>query len=82
MKIARSHSLWFGFSLFLALGGEVSACPNCKEALANQGGPEAQRLADGYSYSIMAMIAMPFTLLGTGALLIARAARRGTFPEL
>ena len=66
--------------LGLLLAGKASACPNCKEAVANQGG-EAARLANGYSYSILLMMAMPFTLLGTGAYLVTRAVRRGGMPE-
>ena len=57
------------------------ACPNCKEAVANQDG-DAMRLANGYSWSILLMIAMPFALLGTGTLMVARAVRRGALPEL
>ncbi len=75
--IRRLAILWM-----LGLAAEASACPNCKEAVANQGGAEAQRLADGYSYSILMMIAMPFTLLGTGAFLVARAVKRGVLPEM
>ena len=59
---------------------DASACPNCKEAVANQGG-DAARLADGYSWSILLMMAMPFTLLGTGTFFVARAVKRGGIPE-
>ncbi len=66
--------------LLWSLVGSASACPNCKEAVANQDG-NAARLADGYSWSILLMMAMPFTLLGTGTWLVTRAVRRGQFPE-
>ncbi len=66
--------------LALIAPATASACPNCKEAVANQDG-EAMRLADGYSYSILLMMAMPFTLFGTGAFFVARAVRRGSLPE-
>ena len=66
--------------LTLALAGDVAACPNCKEAVANQGG-DAARLANGYSWSILLMMAMPFTLLGTGTYAVTRAMKRGGFPE-
>ena len=72
-----------GFALLcvvLASAKPVVACPNCKEALANQGG-DAARLANGYSWSILLMMAMPFTLLGTGSFFIARAVKRGALPE-
>jgi heme/copper-type cytochrome/quinol oxidase subunit 2 len=68
-------------ALVLLLVGEASACPNCKEALASQTG-DAARLKDGYFYSILFMMGMPFLLLGTGALMVVRAAKRGALPEL
>jgi hypothetical protein len=39
-------------------------------------------MARGYNYSVLFMVSMPFVLMGTGALMIARAAKRGAFPEL
>lgn len=68
-------------ALVLILAGDASACPNCKEALAAQTGDGA-RLKDGYYYSILLMMAMPFGLLGMGALFVTRAIRRGALPEL
>ena len=45
--------------------------------------PEAaERLSRGYSYSILFMMAMPFALLGTGVLMVARAVRNGSVPEM
>ena len=64
----------------LALASSAQACPNCKEAVASQGG-DAARLANGYSWSILLMMAMPFTLLGTGAFMVSRVVKRGGFPE-
>ena len=66
--------------IWLALAAPAPACPNCKEAVANQDG-SAARLADGYSWSILLMMTMPFTLLGTGAWMVTRAVKRGDFPE-
>jgi uncharacterized membrane protein len=68
-------------AVVLLLVGEVSACPNCKEAMAAQTG-DAARLKDGYYYSILFMMGMPFLLLGTGALMVVRAVKRGALPEL
>jgi heme/copper-type cytochrome/quinol oxidase subunit 2 len=65
----------------LALGSPASACPNCKEALAAQTG-EGARLKDGYYYSIVMMMGMPFALLGTGAFFVVRAVKKGALPEL
>ena len=67
----------------------ASACPNCKEAVAAQdtSTPEGKAAASGslmgggYNYSVLFMMAMPFALLGTGALMITRAVKRGTLPE-
>lgn len=67
--------------LLLLWAGDASACPNCKEALANQTG-DAARLKDGYYYSILLMIAMPFALLATGAFFVARAVRKGLMPPM
>ena len=59
----------------------ATACPNCKEAVAAQPS-ESGSLAGGYNWSILFMIATPFSLLGTGAFLVKRAVDRGVFPEL
>lgn len=58
----------------------ANACPDCKGALAEQDG--GQKLADGYSWSILVMIGMPMALLGTGSFLVYRAAKDGLIPEL
>jgi hypothetical protein len=66
----------------------AAACPNCKEAVAAQDsiageeGKPASSSANAYNYSVLFMMAMPFTLLGTGAFFLARAVKRGTLPEL
>lgn len=57
------------------------ACPNCKEAVAAQPS-EMENMARGYNYSVLLMLGMPFTLLGTGAFAVARAVKRGTIPEM
>jgi hypothetical protein len=65
----------------LGLAGEVSACPNCKEAVAAQP-EEVAAMKSGYNYSVLFMLAMPFTLLGVGSFMVARAVKRGTLPEM
>ena len=67
---------------WLAPASSAPACPNCKEAVAAQPGSDAARMREGYFYSILVMMAMPFTLLGTGAFFVVRAVRRGTLPPL
>ena len=69
------------FGLLLGAIHDASACPNCKEAVAAQPADMAAT-AQGYSWSILLMMSMPFTLLGTGAFLVARAVKRGTIPEM
>lgn len=67
-------------ALVLGISAEVSACPNCKEAVAAQPS-EVANMKNGYNWSVLFMMAMPFTLLGTGALMVARGVKRGTLPE-
>jgi len=56
------------------------ACPNCKEAVTLQSG-EVADLSNGYNWSVLVMLAVPFSLMGTGALLVHRAVKRGSLPE-
>lgn len=53
----------------------VSACPLCKEAEADTPGGSAS-LGRGFYYSILLMIAVPWTAVGTVAFLIFRKRRR------
>lgn len=59
----------------------VSACPNCKEAVAAQPA-EVANVARGFNLSVLFMVSVPFVLLGTGSLVVVRAARKGLLPEL
>jgi hypothetical protein len=68
-------------SLLLGLSGTAGACPNCKEAVAAQPS-EVAGMARGYNWSVLLMLAVPFSLLGTGTLMVVRAAKRGALPEL
>jgi hypothetical protein len=67
--------------LTLALSRDAAACPNCKEAVAAQPS-EVAGMKTGYNWSVLFMLAMPFTLLGTGSLMVVRAVKRGALPEL
>ena len=60
---------------------DARACPNCREAVANDAS-DAGRQAIGFGWSILFMMAMPFTLLGAGSVMVVRAVRRGGLPEL
>ena len=66
--------------LTLLSPADLRACPSCKEAVADGSG-EAASVARGYNWSILFMIAVPFTMMGTGALALRNAARRGGLPE-
>jgi uncharacterized paraquat-inducible protein A len=63
------------------LAAPASACPNCKEAVAAQP-EEVAQMKNGYNYSVLFMMAMPFSLLGLGSFMVVRAAKRGALPEL
>lgn len=63
MNLFRNFRIWLapGVAAALLTAAEVAqACPGCKEALAAQGG----NLVAGYQWSILFMMAMPFSLLG------------------
>ena len=69
-------------ALILILAGDASACPNCKEAVANQSGADAAGLRNGYFWSIIMMISMPFGMLSAGVFAVVRAVKRGALPEM
>ena len=50
--------------LFLALSEAASACPTCKAGLASHD-PAHGDLVGAYMWSILFLMAMPFTLLGS-----------------
>jgi hypothetical protein len=62
-------------------GTSARACPNCKEAVSLQS-EDAGSLSNGYNWSVMFMLAVPFSMMGTGAFVIHRAAKRGALPEM
>ena len=78
-RLFRSVAL----ALLIATGsvGQARACPNCKEAVSASEG-EASSAAMGYNWSIALMLAVPFSLLGTGMLVVRRAVKRGILPEM
>lgn len=68
-------------SLAFASAGEATACPNCKEAVSAQPGDLA-RMANGYNWSVMFMIGVPFSIFGAGAFMVRRAVKLGVLPEM
>jgi hypothetical protein len=82
-RIDRTGLLTIAAALLILLQGEqtVRACPNCKEAVSLQA-EETADLSGGYNWSVIFMLAVPFSMMGTGALAIHRAVKRGTLPEM
>jgi hypothetical protein len=60
---------------------DARACPNCKEAV-SLSSEEASNMSSGYNWSVAFMLAVPFSMLGTGAFMIRRAVRLGALPEM
>jgi hypothetical protein len=58
-----------------ATAGEALGCPNCKDAV-DTSDPDGLNVARGYFYSILIMLAMPFTLAGTFGAYVWREMRR------
>lgn len=54
---------------------EASGCPTCKDGVA-ESDPEGVNVARGYFYSILIMLAMPFTLAGSFGAYVWREMRR------
>jgi uncharacterized membrane protein YjgN (DUF898 family) len=59
----------------LAFSATASACPTCKNALA-ENDPHHQNMVAGYFYSIIFMMSMPFLLITTFSLYMYREVRR------
>ena len=78
-------TMFMGLTLaFLVLdqsANEASACPNCKEAVSLDAG-EVSDVSSGYNWSVVFMLTIPFSMLGTGAFMVRRAVRQGTLPEM
>jgi hypothetical protein len=60
---------------FLLAAGDALGCPNCKDAV-NTADPEGLNVARGYFYSILIMLAMPLTLVGSFGIYVWREMRR------
>lgn len=65
-----------GAVVILTVGMAVaSACPTCKDSV-NTSDPDGLNLARGYFFSILLMLAMPFTLAGSFGCYVWREMRR------
>jgi heme/copper-type cytochrome/quinol oxidase subunit 2 len=82
-RIYRTFLLAMLVAVVVVLQGATSAraCPNCKEAVSLQT-EDAASLSDGYNWSVMFMLVVPFSMMGTGAFVLHRAAKRGALPEM
>ena len=79
-QVMSAGSRWMpAFAVIAAVvvcaGAEALGCPNCKDAV-NTSDPEGLNVARGYFYSILIMLAMPFTLAGTFGCYVWREMRR------
>lgn len=57
------------------VAADALGCPNCKDAV-NTSDPDGLNMARGYFYSILLMLAMPFTLVGSFGCYVWREMRR------
>lgn len=82
-RLLRTGTLAIALAGFIIVstGGVARACPNCKDAV-SLGAGDAVNQANGYNWSVLFMIAVPFSMMGTGALAIHRAVKRGALPEM
>jgi len=59
----------------VVIAADALGCPTCKDAV-NTSDPDGLNLARGYFYSILLMLAMPFTLIGSFGCYVWRERRR------
>ena len=64
----------------ISIGGDALGCPTCKDGL-QAADSEGANIARGYFYSILLMIAMPFTLAGSFGFYCWREMRRQQHAE-
>lgn len=81
----QSMNRYVVFWLFVLIGsivagGDAWGCPTCKDGL-QAADSEGANIARGYFYSILLMIAMPFTLAGSFGLYVWREMRRQQHAE-
>jgi hypothetical protein len=60
---SRSAAIVVALVAVLCIAATATACPNCRDALADN--PRGQSLAKGFYFSILFMMSMPFLVLGT-----------------
>jgi len=78
MRYRRGISPAFGCVIVImaaVMAADAMGCPTCKDAV-NTSDPEGLNVARGYFYSILLMLAMPFTLVGSFGAYVWREMRR------
>jgi hypothetical protein len=77
VRLATRHALLLAIVAIVVVlaSGDLFACPTCKDGVA-ESDPEGMNLARGYFYSILIMLAMPFTLAGSFGAYVWREMRR------
>ena len=70
----------FVLTVSIAVCSDAWGCPTCKDGL-QAADSEGANIARGYFYSILLMIAMPFTLAGSFGLYVWREMRRQQHAE-
>ena len=70
----------FVLIISITVGSDAWGCPTCKDGL-QAADSEGANIARGYFYSILLMIAMPFTLAGSFGLYVWREMRRQQHAE-
>ncbi len=80
---AKRVCLGVAFALVVLAGSltQARACPNCKEAVSASEG-EVASSSQGYNWSVVFMLCVPFSMVGTGAFIVRRAVKRGLLPEM
>lgn len=75
MKMSPAQLVLATCLLMLLFAGAAEACPTCKDGIA-AADSQGANIARGYFYSILLMLAMPFTLAGSFGLYVWREYRR------
>ena len=63
-RLANLAACGLALLIVAALADAATACPTCREGLA-ENDPHGQSMAAGYYYSILFMMSMPFIILTT-----------------
>lgn len=69
----KKYIYFVSFFIFYAVPQFILACPGCKNALETE---KNRALAEGYYWSIMIMLSLPFCLTGLIAFIIYRSVQK------